>query len=327
MATLTLVESINLALHEEMRRDASVVVLGEDVGRSGGVFRATAGLLDAFGGDRVLDTPLSESGFVGLAVGAALTGHVRPVVEIQFDTFVYPALEQIFGHVGRFRWRTGGRTGMPIVVRIPFGGGNRAPENHSDSPEAFFCHAPGLHVVCPSTPSDARAMLAAAIREPDPVVFMEPKRLYRTVREDVPDHLPPDPSLWEAAVRRPGTDLTLVSYGPCVPTCLDAAETLAAEGVSAQVLDLRCLSPLDEDAILAAARATGRVVVVHEAPGSFGVGAEVAALVQDRALTSLLAPVGRVTGPDAQFPLMLNEHDYVPDPARVVAAARRATGF
>ena len=324
---MTLVESVNSALSTEMARDDRVVVLGEDVARTGGVFRATAGLLQRFGPDRVLDTPLSEAGFVGLGIGAALYG-LRPVVEIQFDCFVYPAFEQIVLHAGRYRWRTGGASSIGIVIRVPFGGGNRAPDNHSDSPEMLFCHVPGLRVVCPSTPGDARTMLIAAIRDPDPVVFMEPKRIYRTEREEIdPDDPAEGAALGTAVVRRAGDDLTLISYGGGVPVCLQAAERLAGEGVAAEVVDLRSLYPLDGGTILESVTRTRRAVVVHEAPGFGGMGAEVSAFVHENALLHLLAPVQRVTGLDVPFPLMLNEHDYMPDVPRVVAAARRALEY
>jgi len=327
MAQLTLVEAINSGLRSEMERDSAVVVLGEDVARTGGVFRATQGLLERFGPERIIDTPLSEAGFVGFAIGMALYG-LRPVVEIQFDCFVYPAFEQIVLHAGRYRWRTGGSVGLGLVVRIPFGGGNRAPDNHSDSPEALFCHVPGLKVVCPATPADGRSMLQAAIRDPDPVIFMEPKRIYRAGREEVDETAAVDDVVQpRAALRRRGDDLTLVAYGGNVPFCLAAAEKLAADGVSAEVLDLRSLYPLDRDAILESVRRTGRAVVVHEAPGFAGLGAEVSALIHERAMVDLLAPVQRVTGLDVCFPLMANEHDYMPNVARVLAGARRALTF
>lgn len=327
MAGLTLVESINGALHAAMEADENVVVLGEDVGRTGGVFRATAGLLDRFGPRRVVDTPLSESGFVGVGIGAALYG-LRPVVEIQFDCFVYPAFEQLVLHAARYRWRTGGEAGVPLVVRLPFGGGNRAPDNHSDSPEMLFCHVPGLRVVCPSTPRDAWDMLLAATRADDPVIVMEPKRIYRTERQEVGEHRDGgDGALTRAAVRRSGTDVTVVTYGGCVPLALGAADILAADGVSAEVVDLRALYPLDEATILDSVRRTGRCVVVHEAPRFGGMGAEVSALVHENLLLHLLAPVQRVGGLDVPFPLMANESDYMPDVALVVAAARRALAF
>lgn len=327
MTAQTLVEAINGALHTAMDRDDSVVVLGEDVARTGGVFRATAGLLDRFGSQRVIDTPLSEAGFVGASIGAALYG-LRPVVEIQFDCFVYPAFEQLVLHAGRYRWRTGGEAGVPIVVRIPFGGGNRAPDNHSDSPEMLFCHVPGLRVVCPSTPRDGRDMLLAATSGDDPVIVMEPKRIYRAEREEIAESARPDAdALTRAAVRRSGSDATIVAYGGCVPIALQAAERLDADGASCEVVDLRSLYPLDEQTILESVRRTGRCVVVHEAPRFGGMGAEVSAVVHEELLLHLLAPVQRVGGLDVPFPLMANEADYMPDVARVVAAVRRALDF
>jgi pyruvate dehydrogenase E1 component beta subunit len=327
MTAQTLVESINGALHTAMDRDDSVVVMGEDVARTGGVFRATAGLLDRFGPQRVVDTPLSEAGFVGVGIGAALYG-LRPVVEIQFDCFVYPAFEQLVLHAGRYRWRTGGEAGVPLVVRIPFGGGNHAPDNHSDSPEMLFCHVPGLRVVCPSTPRDGRDMLLAATRSEDPVIIMEPKRIYRAEREETDDIAEPGPeALSRAAVRRSGSDLSIITYGGCVPIALRAAEQLEADGASCEVIDLRSLYPLDEQTILDSVRRTGRCVVVHEAPRFGGMGAEVSALVHEELLLHLLAPVQRVGGLDVPFPLMANESDYMPDVPRVVAAARRALDF
>lgn len=327
MTALTLVEAVNSALATEMSRDESVVVLGEDVGRTGGVFRATAGLLDRFGPDRIIDTPISEAGFTGLAIGAALYG-LRPVVEIQFDAFVYPAFEQLVVNAARMRWRTNGEAGVPMVVRLPFGGGNRAPDNHSDSPEMLFAHVPGLTVVCPSTPADARRMLLAAIRSDDPVIFLEPKRIYRSERQEVDVDDPcVDATLGGAAVRRAGGDVTLVSYGGGVPIALEAARRLAHDGHEAEVLDLRSLYPLDETAVLESVRRTGRCVVLHEAPRFGGIGAEVSALIHENLLLELLAPVQRVGGLDVPFPLMANEHDYMPDTALVIAAARRALDF
>lgn len=320
----TMVEALGAALDAELAADPSVVLLGEDIGATGGVFRVTAGLQDRYGAERVVDTPASEAGFVGVAVGLALAGE-RPVVELQFDSFSYPAFEQIAVHVARYRWRTRGAAPMPIVVRLPFGGGTRAPELHSDSPEALFCHLPGLRVVCPSGPSDAYALLRWAIRCDDPVVFCEPKRRYRSGREPVVagEALGGEPGL---RVARRGTDVTLVSYGASVGECVEAAELLVAEDVDVEVLDLRTLWPLDEDRLLESVGRTGRCVVVHEAPRSCGIGAEVAALVAERALYSLDAPVLRVTGLDAPFPMFVNEMDYIPSAERVADAVRRTMG-
>lgn len=324
-ATVTMVEALNAALAAGLEHDPQLLLLGEDIGRNGGVFRVTQGLEGRHGPGRVVDMPIAEAGTVGVAVGLALAGY-RPVVEVQFDSFTYPAFEQIATHVARYRWRTNGAAAMPIVIRVPFGGGVRAPELHSDSPEALFCHLPGLRVVCPSTPADAYALLRWALATDDPVVFMEPKRLYRGVREA----LPPAPT-WSsppgARVVRAGGDLTLVCYGVTVPTCLAAADGLAREGISAEVLDLRSLWPLDAPAILDSARRTHRCLVAHEAPQSCGIGAEVAALICEHALLELEAPVARLTGPDAPFPLFALENEYPPGVERLVAAARRVAAF
>ncbi len=320
--SVTLVQAVDAALEAELAADPRVVLLGEDIGRIGGVFRATAGLQVRFGEDRVIDTPACEAGFVGAAVGMCLAG-LRPVVELQFDSFSYPAFEQIVCHLARYRWRTAGATEMPAVLRIPYGGGTHAPELHSDSPEALFCHVPGLVVVTPSSPSDAYSMLRWAVRHPDPVIFMEPKRLYRSTRGTLPADPEPE-GLPRACVVRPGKDVTIVSYGPSVPTCLEAAHVLAGRGTSAEVLDLRALWPLDEEAILTSVRRTRRCVVVHEAPRSCGVGAEVAAVIAQHAVFSLDGPVVRVAGLDAPFPMFMLESRYLPDPERVVVAVEEA---
>jgi pyruvate dehydrogenase E1 component beta subunit len=322
----TMVDALNAALDDELAADDAVVLLGEDIGRSGGVFRVTQGLQERYGSDRVWDTPIAEAGFVGMAVGMCLAGD-RPVVELQFDSFSYPALEQIISHVGRYRWRTGGAAAMPLVLRIPFGGGTHAPELHSESPEAVFCHMPGLRVVCPSTPAEAYALLRWAIRCDDPVVFLEPKRRYRSDRADVTgeESLPRgEPGI---RVARSGSDVTIVTYGAMVADSLAAADTLADEGVDVEVLDLRSLSPLDEDGVLEHVAATGRCVVVHEAPRSLGVGAEIAALLAARGLLSLQAPVQRVTGLDAPFPMYVHEFEYLPSPTRIAAAVRQTHEF
>lgn len=315
----TMVEALNAALDAELAADERVLLLGEDIGATGGVFRVTAGLQERYGADRVVDTPACEAGFVGFAVGACLAG-ARPVVELQFDAFVYPAFEQVVAHAARYRWRTGGAARMPLVLRIPFGGGTRAPELHSESPEALFAHMPGLRVVCPSTPADAYGLLRWAIRCDDPVVFCEPKRLYRTLRGAVPEEVADEPG---ARVAADGDDVTIVTYGSPVIDCLEAARLLAGEGISAEVLDLRSLSPIDADAIVWHVERTRRCVVVHEAPRSAGIGAEVAALVAERALYSLEAPVLRVTGPDAPFPMFVHEHEYLPSVERIAAAVRQ----
>jgi 2-oxoisovalerate dehydrogenase E1 component beta subunit len=336
MPELTMVEGLNLALRQAMAADDRVIVLGEDVARTGGVFRVTAGLLDEFGENRIIDTPLAEAGIVGTAIGMAVYG-MLPVVEIQFDVFVYPGFEQIVVHAARYAWRTRGEVPASIVVRIPFGGGVRAPELHSDSPEALFVHVPGLKVVCPTTPKDARDMLLAAIADPDPVIFMEPKRIYRAGRQDVPEELPfefgngngvPAELLSTARIARDGNDLAIITYGPTVPLSVAAAEVLADEdGVDARVLDLRSLYPLDVDAIIESATSCGRALAVHEAPRTAGLGAEVSSLIHERAMLDLEAPVGRVTGFDVPFPQFANEDDYLPSVERIVAGARKVLGF
>jgi pyruvate/2-oxoglutarate/acetoin dehydrogenase E1 component len=336
MSGMTMVEALNLALYQAMDQDDRVLVMGEDVAKTGGVFRVTAGLLDKFGEERVIDTPLAEAGIVGTAIGMAIYG-LLPVVEIQFDAFVYPGFEQIVVHAARYAWRTRGEVPASIVVRIPFGGGVRAPELHSDSPEALFCHVPGLKVVCPTTPRDARNMLLAAIEDPDPVIFMEPKRIYRAGREDVEED-PPfrigdgngvyNEYLSRARTARAGDDLAIITYGATVPLSLEAAERLEAErGVGARVVDLRSLYPLDVDAIVDAARACGRALVVHEAPRTAGLGAEVSSLIHERAILDLEAPVLRVTGYDVPFPQFANEDDYLPSVDRILAGANKVLDF
>src|SRR5213594_3914318 len=272
MAELTLVEAINDAFHVELERDPDVMVMGEDVGRAGGVFRATAGLRDRFGAERCVDTPLAEAGILGTAVGLCMAGW-RPVCEMQYDAFSYPALDQLINHVGRYRWRTRGKMSFPLVVRMPYGGGVRAPELHDDSPETYYVHTPGVKVAIPSNPADAKGLLAAAIRDPDPVVVLEPKLVYRTARGQVPEgeHVVP---LGQARIAREGSDVTLIAYGAMVPVCERAADEVDA---SCEVVDIRSLRPLDEQAILDSVAKTGRVVIVHEAPRTAGFGAELAA--------------------------------------------------
>ena len=322
---LTLAQAVNRALAEEMARDPKVLVMGEDVGLDGGVFRVTEGLFERFGPDRVMDTPLAESAIVGTGIGLALTGF-RPVCEIQFTGFVYPAANQLFAHVARYRNRSRGRYHLPMVIRMPYGGGIHPPEHHSESYEALFCNTPGLKVVIPSTPTDAKGLLLSAIRDEDPVIFMEPKRIYRAFREEVPagEYTVP---IGKARVAVEGKDVSLFAYGAMVRQALEAQEALAREGVSAEVVDLRTVCPLDMEAILASVEKTGRAVVVHEAPRNVGVGAEVAALIQERALTSLLAPVQRVSGFDAVFPFPLLEHHYLPTRERIAKAVRRTLEF
>jgi pyruvate dehydrogenase E1 component beta subunit len=319
-----LVEAVNDALHHEMERDPSVMVIGEDVGRAGGVFRATAGLRDRFGPARCVDMPLAEAGILGGAVGLCLAGW-RPVCEMQYDAFSYPCLDQLINHVGRYRWRTRGALEFPLVVRMPYGGGVRAPELHDDSPETYYVHTPGVKVAVAATPADAKGLLAAAIRDPDPVVVLEPKLIYRTARGEVPEgeHLVP---LGRARVAREGTDVTLVAYGAMVPVAERAAEEVAGEA-SCEVLDLRTLKPLDEEALLASVRKTGRVVVVQEAPRTLGFAAEVAAIVAEKAILDLRGPVLRVTGYDVPYPYWQLEDWYMPSPARVADAVHRLLAF
>ncbi|HEX3268117.1 MAG TPA: alpha-ketoacid dehydrogenase subunit beta [Gaiellaceae bacterium] len=324
MPELTLVEAINDAFHVELGRDPNVMVMGEDVGRAGGVFRATAGLLDRFGPERCVDTPLAEAGILGSAVGLCMAGW-RPVCEMQYDAFSYPCLDQLITHVGRYRWRTGGAMEFPLVVRMPYGGGVRAPELHDDSPEAYYVHTPGVKVAIPSTPGDAKGLLASAIRDPDPVVVLEPKLHYRTMRGEVPEgeHIV---ALGQARFARAGTDVTLVAYGAMVPLAEQAAEELEGEA-SAEVLDIRTLKPLDEDALLTSAAKTGRVVIVQEAPRTAGYGAELAAILAEKAMLDLQGPILRVTGYDVPYPYWQIEDAYMPSVARVVDAVRKLLEF
>ena len=325
MAEINLVQSVNLALARAMAEDANVLVLGEDVAAEGGVFRATDGLLTRFGGDRVFDTPLAENAIAGLSVGLAAQGF-RPVAEIQFTGFIYPAIDQLVNHASRLRTRTRGRLTCPMVMRSPAGGGIRAIEHHSESPEAMFAHIPGLRVVIPSSPARAYGLLLAAIRDPDPVVFLEPTRLYRAAREEVDDDgaaLPLD----RCFVLREGSDITFVTWGAMTKETLAAAETLAEEGVNVEVIDVATLKPLDSDSLLASVAKTGRCVIVHEAPLTGGFGAEIAARIAENGLTSLLAPIERVTGWDTMMPLPRLEQYYLPGEARILAAARRILAY
>lgn len=320
MTVLTMVEAVNASIRDEMSRDDRVMLMGEDVAVSGGVFRATEGLLEQFGEARVVDAPLAEAGIVGSAVGLCMTG-MRPIVEMQFDSFSYPALDQMFSHVSRYRWRSRGRMGMPMVMRMPYGGGVHAPELHEDSPEAYYAHTPGLQVVVPSTPADAKGLIAAAVRCDDPVVVLEPKKLYRSLKDEVPDgdHVV---ELGTSRVVRTGSDVTFIAWGAMMEVVEAAADTLAAEGVSAYVLDARSLSPLDEEGILAASSATGRVVIVQEAPRRCSVASEIAAVIAEHGMYELQAPVRRVTGWDIPYPYWSIEHLHRPDARRVLNAAR-----
>jgi len=323
LAELSIVEAVNDCLHVELERDPSVMVVGEDVGRAGGVFRATAGLRERFGPDRCFDSPLAEAGILGTAIGLCMAGW-RPVCEMQYDAFSYPCLDQLITHVGRYRWRTGGKMTFPLVVRMPYGGGVRAPELHDDSPETYYVHTPGVKVAIPSTPADAKGILAAAIRDPDPVVVLEPKLHYRTAKGDVPDgeHLVP---LGQARLAREGDDVTLVAYGSMVQVCETAADAL--DDVSAEILDIRTLKPLDEDALLASAAKTGRVVIVQEAPRTCGFAAELAAILAEKAILDLRGPVLRVTGYDVPYPYWQIEDAYMPSAERVVDAVRKLLAF
>lgn len=315
MANLTLVEAVNQALAWEMAHDDSVVVFGEDVGLNGGVFRATVGLQEKFGVERVFDTPLAEAMIAGLSVGMATQGF-KPVPEIQFMGFIYPALDQIISHASRMRNRTRGRLTCPMVLRAPFGTGIRAPEHHSESTEALFAHMPGVRVVIPSSPVRAYGLLLSAIRDPDPVVFLEPKRVYRAFRQEVPDNgegLPLD----KAFVTRPGTDVTLISWGASALETWNAAGELADEGIDCEVVDLATVSPMDKDTILESVSRTGRAVIVHEAAVSGGLGGEVAAVLASEGLYSLEAPVIRVGGYDAVPPLARMEYGYIPGVRRI----------
>jgi 2-oxoisovalerate dehydrogenase E1 component beta subunit len=325
MADVTLVEAVNLALARAMEEDPAVIVLGEDVGVNGGVFRATAGLQQRFGSGRVIDTPLSELLISGLCVGMAAQG-LRPVGEIQFMGFISPCIDQLVNHASRLRNRTLGRLSCPMVLRTPFGAGIRAPEHHSESTEAMLAHIPGLRVVVPSSPERAYGLLLAAIRDPDPVVFLEPTRIYRAVKGQVEDNgeaLPLD----IAFILREGRDVTLISWGAMLKETLAAAGELAAEGIEAEVIDLATLKPYDEETLLASVAKTGRCIIVQEAVRTGGFGAEVAALIAECGLSSLLAPVTRVTGYDTVVPLHRLEQHFMPSAGRIAAAARRACQY
>ncbi len=320
MPEVSLVEAVNLALAHEMQTDESVVVLGQDVGVNGGVFRATAGLQERFGKERVMDTPLAETLIAGMSIGLAAQGF-KAVPEIQFMGFIYSTIDQILSHAARLRYRTRGRMTCPMVLRAPFGGGIRAPEHHSESTETIFAHIPGLRVVIPSSPSRAYGLLLAAIRDPDPVIFLEPKRIYRLVKQEVPDDgeaLPLDVCF----MLREGTDVTVVTWGAMTHETMMAADQLATDGISAEVIDVATVKPLDMDTILKSVAKTGRCVIVHEAARTAGMGAEIAAQLAEHGLLTLLAPVQRVAGYDTVMPLYRLENEYMPDTARIVAAAK-----
>lgn len=316
MAEVALIDALTMAMAWELEHDPSVVVLGEDVGVNGGVFRATAGLQKRFGADRVQDTPLAEGMIAGISIGMAAQG-MRPVAEIQFMGFIYPTVDQIISHAGRMRNRTRGRLTCPMVLRAPFGGGIHAPEHHSESTEAMFAHMPGIRVVIPSSPTRAYGLLLAAIRDPDPVIFLEPKRIYRLNKQNVEDNgkaLPLD----VCYILREGTDVTVVTWGAMTLETMKAAEQLAEEGISCEVIDLATISPLDYETILESVQKTGRLVIVHEAARTCGVGAEVAAIVAEKGMYDLEAPIRRVTGYDVVMPLFRREMDYMPSVRKIV---------
>jgi pyruvate dehydrogenase E1 component beta subunit len=325
MAEITMVEAVTQALAYEMQQDKDVVLMGEDIGLNGGVFRATDGLYKRFGAERVIDTPLAETMIAGLAIGMAAQG-LKPVVEFQFMGFIYPALDQLINHAARLRNRTRGRLTCPMVARAPFGGGIHAPEHHSESTEALFAHIPGLKVVIPSSPARAYGLLLAAIRDPDPVIFLEPKRIYRLVKQDVPDDGKALP-LEKCFVLREGSDVTLISWGASMHETLQAADQLAEQGIHADVIDVASIKPLDIDTIVASVAKTGRAVIVHEAARTGGVGAEIASLLNEHCLLSLLAPVQRVTGFDTVMPYLKLEKKYLPSVNRIIEGVMKTMEF
>lgn len=324
MAYLRLVEAINLALSQEMEADPRVIILGEDVGKNGGVFRVTEGLQAKFGADRVVDTPLAESGIMGTSIGLAMAG-MRPIPEIQFDGFLGPAYDQLVNHAARYRTRSRGAITIPLTVRVPVGGGIHAPELHSDSPEAIYAHHPGLKVVMPSTPYDAKGLLISAIRDPDPVMYFEPKRIYRAFREEVPEAEYMIP-IGQAKVVSEGTDVTVVSWGATVVQCIEALDQLP-EDVSAELIDLRTIYPYDADTVAASVEKTGRCVIVHEAPKTAGFGAEIATMIQERCFLHLEAPVQRVAGFDTVMPYYKLELEYLPDAKRIAEAIGQVMAY
>ncbi|MCG6879349.1 MAG: alpha-ketoacid dehydrogenase subunit beta [Deltaproteobacteria bacterium] len=322
MAKMTMIQALNMALHQEMEKDDRVIVLGEDVGRDGGVFRATEGLIDRFGDQRSLDTPLAESGIVGMSVGMAVYG-LRPVCEIQFSGFSYHNFHQIENHAARLRWRSGGRFHVPMVLRTPYGAGVRALEHHSESREAYWGHTPGIKMVIPSGPRNARALLLSAIRDPDPVIFYEPKALYRAFREEVPEEEETMP-IGKSQIVREGKELTMIAYGAMMRPTLEAADQLReGDGVEAEVIDLLTISPLDDSLFSQSVRKTGHALVVHEAPRSFGPAAEVVSRLVEKSFYYLEAPIARVTGFDLIPPLFAREEVYLPDAKRILGAAKK----
>ena len=325
MAKLTIIEAINQALQQEMEADKKVLVMGEDVGVDGGVFKATVGLYKKFGPKRVLDTPLSEAGIIGTAIGMALYG-MKPVAEVQFSGFMYLGFNQLISHAAKMRNRTRGRYRASIVVRTPHSGGFKALEHHGESTESYYIHTAGLKVVMPSTPYDAKGLLISAIRDPDPVIFLEPTRLYRAIREEVPEKSYTIP-IGKAKTVKEGTDVTIVSWGTMVRPSLEAANTVAAQGINAEVIDLRTLSPFDEEAVIKSVEKTGRLVIVHEANKTLGFGAEISARVNEKALLSLEAPILRVTTPDVPYPLAKLEDSYLPNTKKIVDAVNKVVKF
>ena len=325
MANLTLVQAVTDALRTEMRQDDDVVLLGEDVGQNGGVFRATDGLQAEFGEARVLDTPLAEAGIIGTAIGMALYG-LKPVPEIQFQDFIFPAFDQIVNEAAKIRYRSGGQYTVPMVIRTPYGGGIRGGHYHSQSGEAYFTHTPGLKVVIPSTPYDAKGLLISSIRDPDPIIFMEPKRVYRAIKEEVPEEAY-TVDLGKARIAREGTDMTMLTYGAMTHVALEVAKQAEAEGLAdIEVVDLRTLLPFDGDAILKSVKKTGRVINVYEAPKTSGFGGEISAFIAERAIEYLYAPILRVAGFDTPFPYTL-EHDYMPTTERIMHAVRKSMAY
>jgi len=320
LTVINIVQAVNQALREEMRRDDRIIVLGEDVGRDGGVFRATEGLYDEFGQDRVIDTPLAESGIIGTAIGMAIYG-MNPVPEIQFLDFIYPAFDQIVTNLSKLRYRSGGQYSCHLVVRAPYGGGIKGGHYHSQSSEAYFCHTAGLKVVIPATPYDTKGLLLSSLRDEDPVIFLEPKRIYRAVKAEVPDGDFTVP-IGKARVAREGTDISLFAYGAMLHVGMEGAELAAKSGIQTEVVDLRTLVPLDIDAVLESVRKTGRVIILHEAPKTGGFGAEIAALIAEKAIDYLKGPIIRVTGYDTPFPYTLEER-YLPDAQKVLNAINK----
>ncbi len=323
MAEMNMVQAINLALHQEMSKDKRVIVLGEDVGVDGGVFRVTEGLLKKFGEERVMDTPLAEAGIVGTSVGMAVSG-LRPVAEIQFSGFIYPAFQQIVSHASRIRNRSRGRYTCPIVIRAPYSGGIKALEHHSESMEAIYAHIPGLKVVIPSTPKEAKGLLISAIRDPDPILFLEPKRVYRAIKEDVPEEEYTIP-IGKANIVKQGKDITIISWGACMRETREAIEKIS--NVDCELIDLRSVSPIDTETIINSVKKTGRCLIVHEAPRRCGVGAELIARINEKAMLYLQAPVERVTGFDTIMPLAKLEKDYLPSVERIVKGIEKVMTF